>query len=89
TLVAIGGSGPVHAASIGEILSMKRILVPASPGVFTAMGMLAGDVERYYIAPLTGHLENFDLEALAASTADLRDRARKTLLEEGVVCRVR
>ena len=38
--------GPVHAVDIARLLSMPRVLVPASPGVFTAMGMLAGDVVR-------------------------------------------
>lgn len=84
TLVAIGGSGPVHAAAIAELLSMKSLLVPASPGVFTAMGMLAGDVERYYIAPFAALLEDVDTKVLAAVTGELRDQARKTLAEEGV-----
>lgn len=84
TLVAIGGSGPVHAAAIAGLLSMKNLLVPASPGVFTAMGMLAGDVERYYIAPFAALLENVDTDALAGVAAGLRDQARATLAEEGV-----
>ncbi len=84
TLVAIGGSGPVHAAAIAELLSMKSLLIPASPGVFTAMGMLAGDVERYYIAPFAMLLEDVDTAALAETTATLREQARKTLSEEDI-----
>jgi N-methylhydantoinase A len=84
TLVAIGGSGPVHAASIAELLSIKRLLIPASPGVFTAMGMLAGDVERYYIAPIAGALDALDLKELSLVVDDLRQQGRKSLLEEGI-----
>lgn len=84
TLVAIGGSGPVHAAAIAELLSMKNLLIPASPGVFTAMGMLAGDVERYYIAPFAALLENVDSAALAHVAAELRAQARATLVEEDI-----
>lgn len=83
-LVAIGGSGPVHAASIAELLSMPRILVPASPGVFTAMGMLAGDVERYYIAPFGGRIEDADQARIADITKRLEREAHATLLKEGV-----
>ena len=83
-LVAIGGSGPVHAADIARLLSMKRILVPASPGVFTAMGMLAGDVERYFIAPFPGLLENIDAKAAAERIAALEAEARAAVLAEGI-----
>lgn len=83
-LVAIGGSGPVHAADIARLLSMKRILVPASPGVFTAMGMLAGDVERYFITPFPGLLENIDVEAATAKIAACEAQARTAVLEEGI-----
>lgn len=84
TLVAIGGSGPAHAADIARLLSMPRILVPASPGVFTAMGMLAGDVERYFIRAFPGNLDDLDRQEAAALLAALRDEARTALLAEGV-----
>ncbi|MEJ8573568.1 hydantoinase/oxoprolinase family protein [Microbaculum marinum] len=84
TLVAIGGSGPVHAADIAGLLSMRRILVPASPGVFTAMGMLAGDVERYFIAPFAGMLDEIDAEAVAATVASLETEAREAVMDEGI-----
>jgi N-methylhydantoinase A len=84
TLVAIGGSGPVHAAAIASLLSMPDILVPATPGVFTAMGMLSGDVERYFTAPVGGVLDAVDLDRLAAVTLDLRRQAAATLAEEGI-----
>ncbi len=84
TLVAIGGSGPVHAAAIAGLLSMTRLLVPATPGVFTAMGMLSGDIERYYTAPIGSIVEAVDLGNLARVTDELRRKAAETLREEGV-----
>lgn len=84
TLVAIGGSGPVHAADIARLLSMPRVLVPASPGVFTAMGMLAGDVERYFIHPFPAKVADFDAAAAEAVFADLEAEARAALAEEGI-----
>ncbi|TCT06098.1 hydantoinase/oxoprolinase family protein [Aquabacter spiritensis] len=84
TLVAIGGSGPVHAADIAQLLSMPRVLVPACPGVFTAMGMLAGDVERYFIRPFPCRLDMLDLAALEAVLADLKVEAKAALQAEGI-----
>ena len=43
-LVAFGGAGPLHAAALAESLGMKRILVPPTPGVLSALGLLMADV---------------------------------------------
>ena len=40
TLMAFGGSGPVHAAHIARSLGIRQIIVPGSPGVFSALGLL-------------------------------------------------
>lgn len=40
TLMAFGGSGPVHAALIARSLGIRQIIVPGSPGVFSALGLL-------------------------------------------------
>lgn len=46
-LMAFGGSGPVHAAGLAEELSVQRVMVPALPGLFSALGLLYSDVERH------------------------------------------
>jgi N-methylhydantoinase A len=43
TLVAYGGAGPVHAALVAEQLGMRRVLVPWSPGLVSAFGLLVAD----------------------------------------------
>ena len=40
TLMAFGGSGPLHAAEMARSLGIRKIIVPASPGVFSALGLL-------------------------------------------------
>ncbi|MGU3495055.1 hydantoinase/oxoprolinase family protein [Xanthobacteraceae bacterium A53D] len=84
TLVAIGGSGPVHAADIARQLSMPRVLVPASPGVFTAMGMLAGDVERYFIAPFPRRAADFSADEAETAFHALEADARAALAGEDI-----
>ncbi|MEK6420858.1 MAG: hydantoinase/oxoprolinase family protein [Burkholderia gladioli] len=83
TLVAFGGSGPVHACDLARALDMKRVVFPAAPGVFTAMGMLAGAVERYFVKPSLSLLDALDVEALGTVVDGMREDARKALAEEG------
>ena len=45
-LVAFGGGGPVHAAELAYELGMKEVIVPPSPGVTSAVGLLLADT-RY------------------------------------------
>jgi N-methylhydantoinase A len=44
-LVAFGGAGPLHAASVARELGVAGVLIPFSPGVLCAMGVLAKDMQ--------------------------------------------
>jgi N-methylhydantoinase A len=48
TLVAFGGGGPLHACSLAAALRIPRVLVPASPGALSAIGILLADTVRDY-----------------------------------------
>ncbi len=50
TLVAFGGAGPVHAARLARELGIRRILVPRTPGVLCAMGLLLSDLKTSFAA---------------------------------------
>ncbi|WP_084462747.1 hydantoinase/oxoprolinase family protein [Oceanibaculum pacificum] len=43
-LMAFGGAGPLHAAFVARELGIRRVLIPGSPGVLCAMGVLTKDV---------------------------------------------
>jgi len=45
-LLAFGGAGPLHAASIADELGIERVLVPADGGVFSALGLAAAERRR-------------------------------------------
>src|SRR5262249_2901749 len=90
-LIAFGGSGPVHACELADMLAVRRILVPDLPGVFTAVGMLTSDVERHFVrafpAPLSALggaeagsvLDALSAEALAALAAEGYGAAEATV----------
>jgi N-methylhydantoinase A/oxoprolinase/acetone carboxylase beta subunit len=43
TLLAYGGAGPLHAAGVADELGIRRIVVPATGGVFSALGLAAAE----------------------------------------------
>jgi len=55
SLVAFGGAGPLQAAAIAKQMQMESLVVPRSPGVFSARGLLLADVRmdesRAYAGP--------------------------------------
>jgi len=83
TLVAFGGSGPVHAADLAAILGIRRILLPNLAGVFTAAGMLAGDVEHELTTPLPRLLEGCAASAIREALAAREAEARAALAAQG------
>ena len=44
TLVAFGGAGPLHGASLAQDLGFARVVVPSAAGAFSAMGIAASDI---------------------------------------------
>ncbi|HZD59436.1 MAG TPA: hydantoinase/oxoprolinase family protein, partial [Anaerolineae bacterium] len=48
TLVAFGGAGPMHACELAEAALIPKVLVPRTPGVFSAHGMTVSDVIKDY-----------------------------------------
>ena len=44
-LVAYGGAGPLHAGYLAQELGIGRIIIPPTPGLFSAMGLVSGDIQ--------------------------------------------
>src|SRR5208337_3579936 len=83
TLVAFGGNGPVAAAAVAEALSMRRVLVPPAPGVFSALGLLLADVEHEFTSSVLVPASGMTETEFTRVFADLEARARTTMQEEG------
>ncbi len=84
TLVAFGGAGPLHAASLADELDLDRVVIPANPGVLSAYGMLCSDTRHDAVQSFYVRVSDLDPEALEAALADLEERARLMMKEDGV-----
>jgi N-methylhydantoinase A len=82
-LVPFGGAGPVHAWRIAEAVGIPRLLVPASPGIGCATGLLETDVVHVYMQSAVSRIDETDLAALERTFAVLTERARSDTDLEG------
>lgn len=73
-LIAFGGNGPLFAAEMARSLEIGIVLVPPSPGVFSAVGLLEADLEHHLVKTINAPLA-------ALSKGDL-DSAFTALIEE-------
>jgi N-methylhydantoinase A len=68
-LVATGGCGPAHAARLAGALGIQRLILPASAGVASAIGLLGAEVKfdfsRSHLAAFD-HLDPAEAEAIFA-----------------------
>jgi N-methylhydantoinase A len=82
TLLPFGGAGAVHAAAVAEELGMRRILVPARPGAFSALGLLCTDVVHDYVRSQLKPLDEVTAEEAEAAFRALEEKARAELAAE-------
>jgi N-methylhydantoinase A len=84
TLVAFGGAGPLHAARLARELDMTRILVPRSPGILCATGLLLTDLRADFSATRLTALSLAALPVIAAAFDSLSGRAESWFAEEHI-----
>jgi N-methylhydantoinase A len=82
-LVAFGGSGPLQAGRLIDILGMRGALVPPHPGNVSAFGLLTVDVKNDYVMTTVQRDDLLELERLATTYATLENQARHELSAEG------
>ena len=82
-LFAFGGSGPGHPATLAREANMTDIIVPPSPGVFSAVGLLLSTVEHQYVQTFWRDLNHVDINQLETTFCRMEDEATETLLGEG------
>ncbi|CAM4191740.1 hydantoinase/oxoprolinase family protein [Lacicoccus alkaliphilus] len=83
SLLAFGGAGPLHAVDIAHELESKNVIVPPSPGINCAAGMLIADVRHDYVSAFISTTTNIDYEKLQQSLKVLEDDARSALKQQG------
>jgi N-methylhydantoinase A len=64
-------------------LSMTRIVIPPSPGLFSSFGLLYADVEHHYSRTVQRVLRDMEPAALTGVWRELEEQARQQLARDG------
>ena len=83
-LVPFGGAGPMHGTPVARDLSMRRLLIPPSPGILCALGQLVSDLRHDLLETHIAPLAKFPLERAAAIMGRLRERGHALLAADQV-----
>jgi N-methylhydantoinase A len=84
TLFAFGGAGPLHAVALARELGLPRVLVPARPGITSALGCLVADVRHDFVKTVNQPVLQLEVGAARRILAAQMEDGRRLLASEGV-----
>jgi N-methylhydantoinase A len=83
-LVGFGGAGPLHANALARDAEMPTVLIPPSPGIFSATGLLTTDLKRDAAVTVARRLDELDAAELEGWFAELERAGADELSREGL-----
>ena len=83
-LVAFGGAGPVHANRLADQLEIPKTLIPMSPGITSATGLLVTDLKHDYSNTLIQPIDELDLSAIENTYVGMENQGHTALSNEGM-----
>ncbi len=83
TLTTFGGSGSLLLCRLMDVLGIRTVLVPPSPGNVSAFGLLTVDVRNDYVRTHVALAETLEPDAVASIYDVLTEQARAALTHEG------
>jgi len=83
-LVAFGGAGPIHANQLAHELGIPTVVVPPSPGVASALGMVVSNLRHDYRVTRIQPLAEVDVDELESVLQGFEASAAQTLATEGL-----
>jgi N-methylhydantoinase A/oxoprolinase/acetone carboxylase beta subunit len=83
-LVAFGGAGPLHAADVARALGIPEVVVPAWPGITSAVGLITTDLKYDAVRTEFQSGEGIDLARLNEDFITMRDDLARQLAADGM-----
>jgi N-methylhydantoinase A len=83
-LVAFGGAGPLHANALVKLIGARPLIIPAAPGVLSAFGFIAADVQNEFARTYLRLAEETPADHLRGAVDEIVAEARGWLSGEEV-----
>ena len=84
SMIAFGGSGPVHALRVARKLKIPRVIFPPGAGVFSAFGLLVSPLSFDTLRSFRIGLEDLTPERFSEEFESLTERASVLLQQSGL-----
>jgi len=84
TMVAFGGNGAVHGATLAAHAGITDIIVPPASGVFSALGLLFARIQHRLVSVYWSDVDKIDYAVLNARVQELYRQAVELMAAEGV-----
>ena len=83
-MVAFGGNGAVHGATLAAHAGISDIIIPPASGVFSALGLLFARIQHRLVAVYWHDVDRIDFAALNQKVQHLLHDASEMMSAEGV-----
>lgn len=83
SMVGFGGAGPLHIADLANLLRVETVIIPPSPGITSAVGMIMSDVRHDDVRTFFHRADQADLNHLQGFFQEMEEPLRKLLTREG------
>ena len=84
SLMAFGGAGPLHACELSEEMNIPKVIVPPTPGVNSAIGLLIADFRYDFSETYIRKCSSIDLNEFSSFLKRLESKARGRMLQEKI-----
>src|SRR5262249_31244574 len=84
-LVAFGGNGPMFGVTLARSLDIRTVIIPPSPGVFSAVGLLEADIEKHLSRAFIRRVSEVGASDLIDRINGLKQEAVALLRTDGFV----
>jgi N-methylhydantoinase A len=84
SMICFGGGGPLHSFELAEELRIPTVVVPISPGVNSALGLLIADFRYDYSQTFLKRTQDIRLDSLNQGFKALETKATQQMIEEKI-----
>jgi len=82
SLVATGGAGGLHGATLARELKLRKVIVPQAPGQFSAWGMLMTNLRHDFIRTSVSDCDAAELDEIRRTFGELDREATEQFVAE-------